>query len=447
MGVSIMGARVARADGLPGGATITFSRFSIKEGGSFKEPDQDGRRKFLNLAHCICAKANAPDVSEFQYDLKLSADINTSAPGDIWVGSQCDGDATARMTSCLQLTDKGIADVRTLVNPQKLTLNLYDVINGKDSKDHMAACVQREGPSYVYLLVDTPPGLPYEYAAFQAVGEVTMNDKITVDTKPPEPVSDLSVEGSEKAIEIKWTPSANRNTDYYYYQALCANVDDTPVFDPGKLTPQYQTAKDLCGQTGDFTLTKTPIDLPGEDPVDTAPAAFSSLDPAFLCGDQAGGTSRSLKIEGLKNGTKYKVALLAIDYHGNVTATYFNSTVTPQPVTDFWEDLNDRNSAIDGGCLLSKTYGDGNPLTQTLRAFRDETLARTAYGRWLIDVYYATLGRLAVESLPARIAAGIALGPLVALALLWHLLTLPGLLAVLALPWLWRRRAALLRAR
>jgi hypothetical protein len=38
------------------------------------------------------------------------------------------------------------------------------------------------------------------------------------------------------------------------------------------------------------------------------------------------------------------------------------------------------------------------------------------------------------------VLAGVVLAPLVAVALLWHWLTLPGLLAVITLAWLWRRR-------
>jgi hypothetical protein len=122
---------------------------------------------------------------------------------------------------------------------------------------------------------------------------------------------------------------------------------------------------------------------------------------------------------------------------------YSNRTVVPKPVTDLWEDLHDRNSAVDGGCLLSQTYGEGNPLTQALRDFRDTTLARTGIGRAMIRGYYATLGKIHVGgSIVLRIIAGIYLLPLVAIALLWHYLTLPGLLALIALI-IWRRKLRL----
>jgi len=165
----------------------------------------------------------------------------------------------------------------------------------------------------------------------------------------------------------------------------------------------------------------------------------------YLCGQSEMG-SRSLTIDHLSNNTPYQIAMVAVDNYGNFTGTVFTSTVSPKPVTDFWEDLQKRDSAVDGGCLLSTTYGDGNPLTRTLRSFRDDTLSRSGLGRWLTRAYYATLGKLRVEWLPARVAAGIALLPLVALALLWHLLGLPALLALLALL-VWRRRVALVLRR
>jgi hypothetical protein len=202
----------------------------------------------------------------------------------------------------------------------------------------------------------------------------------------------------------------------------------------------------VCGASVELDLPAVAREEAGEDPV-TAPPGFRRLDPALVCGEANTGTARSLRIGGLKNGVKYKVALLAIDAFGNVAATYFSSTITPKPAIDLWEDLNNRDSAIDGGCLLATTYGDQGPLTQALRAFRDDTLGRTRAGRALTAAYYASIGALRVESWPARVGAGIALAPLVAVALGWHFLTLPGLAALVALAALATRRARARRRR
>lgn len=438
VGVSIAGAGAARAQAWPTGTTIQWERFSIKEGERFGEPDQEDRRRFLNLAHCTCARGATTDSYDFEYDVTLSADTNTSATGEVWVGTSCDND-TNRPLMCRQLTDRTIADIDTLATPptDKLRLNLYDIVNGPNN---MGACVREEGTKLAWILVKLN-GM-YVYTTSQGVGEV-MGDTTKVDTKPPEPLTNFQASGGEESIEITWNLSESRASDYYYFQALCANDDDTAVFTGDDVPePQYETAAMLCGGSGDFMMAEADIARGDMDELATMPAGFATLDKAFLCANQPAGTARSIRIEGLKNGEKYKVAVLAIDQSGNAIGTFLTSTVTPQPVIDFWEDLQSRDGAIDGGCLLSKTYGDDSALTRTLRGFRDGTLARSALGRWLTGAYYATIGTLAVESLPARIAVGIALLPLVALALVWHLLGLPALLALLALPWLWRRLAA-----
>jgi hypothetical protein len=168
-----------------------------------------------------------------------------------------------------------------------------------------------------------------------------------------------------------------------------------------------------------------------------------NLNPSFLCGESIGATTDSLRIEGLENGVAYKVALVAVDKFQNVAGTYFTSTVTPLPTTDFWEDLHDRGSGAQGGlCLLAETYGDDSGLTTTLRAFRDDTLGASRVGRWLTQAYYATLAKLGSDvhgSTTLRITAAILLAPIVGFVLLWHWLTLPGALGLLFAFW-WGRR-------
>lgn len=439
VGVSIAGAGDAWAQAWPAGSTIKWERFSVKQGEAFVEPDQEDRRQFLNRAHCICAKTAPNDEAfHFQYDVSLSATSGTGATGEVWVGTQCDNDQN-RVTMCRQLPAETIADIDTLAMPpvKKLRLNFFDVVNGPKNMD---ACVSEEGTKLVWILAKDNGN--YVYTTSQGVGEVSGDNLSKPDTRPPEGLENLDVSGSENSIEINWTLSESNTDDYAYIQALCSHADDTVVFEAdARPAARYQTAKALCGGMDDFQFGMTAVDLPDEEDVTTT--KFADLPAEYLCGEQAAPASGSLKIEKLTNGTKYKVAVLAVDHHGNVIGTSFTKTVTPRPVTDFWEDLHDRGGAVEGGCLLSTTYGDGNPLTRTLREFRDGTLARSALGRWLTGAYYGTIGALAVESFPARIAVGIAMLPLVALALLWHLLGLPALLALLALPWLVRRRAAL----
>jgi hypothetical protein len=286
------------------------------------------------------------------------------------------------------------------------------------------------------VLVDAPADNDYDYDA---------TDPIAIDTKPPPMPTDFSLVGGENAIEIKWT-APETTTDIYYYQAMCATLSGQPA--KAALEPRYKTGRQLCGITEDPFFTQTTIgenpnpDPDGGDGTPTLPDEWLQGGKQYLCAETNVSTARDLRIEGLQNGQPYLIALLVMDKYGNSQGTYFTYPVTPAPATDFWEDLHERGSGVEGGfCLLSQTYGDSGPLTETLRSFRDNTLADTAFGRFLIDAYYATIGSLDLGgSLALRIVAAVVLLPLVALALLWHLLTLPGLLALVALGYLIRRR-------
>jgi hypothetical protein len=117
--------------------------------------------------------------------------------------------------------------------------------------------------------------------------------------------------------------------------------------------------------------------------------------------------------------------------------------VTPQPVTDFWEDYKDAGGQAEGGfCLATATYGGNHPFTQVLRDFRDDVLASTALGRMLIASYYhyvAPFGGAVSGSLVLRILVGALLLPFVLFAAFWTYLGLPGFAVLFALIW-WRRR-------
>lgn len=446
----LMFVSAARAEEtLPGGATIRWDKFLIFEDLRYKEPtDEDARRRYLNLAHCECARENLGMETSIQYEVTLEprTTTGTGAPVEVWVGTKCDDDEL-RPTQCAHITAQDIADVDDLATGVKtIELNLFDVIG--PNMDN-TGCDQREGDAFAWLLVDTDGDNTYNYVTNQTLGKTTatpMAEKRGIDTKPPPLPTGFDAESSENAIVISWDQASGNETDIKYYQALCMDEDGNPVTSAPP-SPRYQTTVDVCGVESPLALTASmPSDTDGSA-VTEVPPEFARLDPDYLCKDVEGGAVQSLTIADLPNDKEYKVALLAIDYSGNVVGTYFTRTLIPRPVVDFWEDLQDRNSPVEGGCLLATTYGEGNPLTTSLRAFRDRTLARTAFGRALTRAYYATIGTLgpAVEgSLALRVLAAVLLAPLVVLALLWHALTLPGLLLLLlALPWLWRRRQRL----
>ena len=422
---------------LPNGAELTFERLKIFEGGEFKEASTpDALRLYLNQAHCVCAAAGLGDQQEVEWEMKLSVTTQTSRPASLWVGTTCNDDVQ-RPNMCRQVNS--ISDIDTLAAaPAFFKWNLSDLINGINTAN---TCASGNEKATAWALIDSDGDGTPDYINSKELGA---GDVTKIDITPPPMPTNFVAESAEGGVRISWTvPTANMN-DIFHYQALCVGPDGAPVKSSPD-GPKYQTARTLCDATTDIDLPASDIESDGE--AVTLPAELASLDPAYICGTTSEATATGMLIDGLENNTPYKIVLLVVDNYGNVAGTFFTRTVTPQPATDFWEDLHDRGSDVEGGfCLLAETYGTNSPLTNLLRAFRDDTLGP---GGALSRAYYATLGKLGGlvhGSLALRIIAAVVLFPLVVIALAWHFLTLPGLFALIALAYLWRKRRLLVLA-
>jgi len=454
--VVLAASRVASAQGtgsgsgsstLPDGSTISFDKLYLHENGNtqFAEPKTlpDSLWNYFNLAHCQCGKEMPNFVeSTFGYLLTLQgATMQNPNALQIWVGSACDVDTTRLMT-CRQLPDQNVLPISSIqaTNGTTRTIPIYDAMNPEMGA---ADCAKRAQSATVWAIADGNGDGTLDFFVSKSVN---------TDSLPPPLPTNFRAAGGEGAIEITWTPPID-TSDTYAYQALCARADTNgPAIATGRPPRRYQTASTLCGLAQSIDLgmgTAVPgaanaPDAGGPLTLADFPLAMADLDPEFLCGEVFNPTATSMRISGLSNGVAYKVILLAVDKFQNATGTFFTSTLTPVPSTDFWEDLHNRGGDTQGGlCLLAETYGDDSFLTRTLRTFRDDTLGSSSAGRWLSDVYYATLGKLGGYvhgSVVWRVIAGVVLSPLVLFALLWHWLTLPGVLAVITLAWLWRRR-------
>ena len=501
----LTGTAVAYADSgsLPNGATLQFtSRTWLHEDNSKdnKLPVQDpiSTWQYFNLAHCQCSQFNYNDptasLGSDWYEGSFNPEIQfmqgsppISQAVDVWTGSSCDV-VTSRPLLCHQ-TNANIADVSSIAAMGGLTtisVPLFDLmapvpVNGART------CGGTTTTGTVWLMAKTMGG-DYDYF---------LTKDYNIDMLPPYSPTEYTVSGAENAIEIDFKPSTNNPTDIAYYQALCATDGDAPAFTKAPFTPRYQTGYTLCNAQANLSLQEVILDADGhgtlnqvvvptadagvdaffaplagsgsgsgsaavdagiDAPVDAPPDAaegtvdigvLAQADKMFVCGENPNATATSLRIKNLQNGVKYKVMLLTIDKAGNASAVYFSQLMSPKPVTDFWEDLHDQGSHVQGGfCLISAAYGDNNPLTNLLRGFRDDTLGGSSFGRLLTRAYYATLGKLGpvvARHLALRIVAGILLLPFVVLALLWHFLTLPGIFALVVLAWLLRRRALRMR--
>lgn len=488
---------------LPGGATLQFNRLFLHEssctgycfegmcysgdgtcGGtqSQQQPlhNPTSLWTYFNFAHCVCSQPNAAQLSPFYentyaYEILLKNQTTPiHAPLEIWVGTSCD-DSIMRPMNCHKIDSAGIADIASIQTTNGIApeVPLFDLMEPEPTHAGMG-CEQRVLSTAEWAISDVNSdgsiGSTPQYFVSQSIG---------VDTLPPPLPTTFHVDGAESAIQISWDPPVGDVADVAYYQALCATQ---PGNQPAKPTshpaPRYQTPNMLCNALYNVTLTRANVDCPSprtappqavadaaidappDAPPDASPSdvdagvtctggevdtsALAALDPTFLCGENPDATATSMRIDGLQDGQSYAVVLLAIDKYGNPAAVYFPYPLTPKPVTDFWQDLQGRGSKVEGGfCLIAETFGDDNPLTQAMRGFRDGTLAHSLFGRWLTTAYYATLGKLGWivhGHIVLRVLSAIALLPLIAIALLWNVLTLPGLLALIALLVIARRR-------
>lgn len=421
----------AEDETLPNGAMLSFEKFYINEdGGGPREPSTpDALKMYLNQAHCVCAQAMSGAEQEVEYDIRLSAATGLTRTMELWVGTNC-GDDVQRPMTCKKVGAIQNIDA-AMASPARAKWNLSDLINGTSTTSNCSGIDK----ATAWVLVDVDGNGTPGYKLSTDVGGTSA----TVDTTPPELPTEFSAQSAEGGVRLSWKPTSTTTTDIKYYQALCADPQGNPRTGSA-VTKRFQTVGDLCDSQLVPTIDPTPIDS-GGSPVTELPEGLKTLADTHICGESMGATSTGMLIDGLTNGTPYTIVLVAVDQAGNFNATYFDQTITPQPATDFWEDLHDRGSDVEGGfCLLAETYGNDSPLTNLLRSFRDETLGG---GSFLTRAYYATLGKLGAlvhGSLALRIVSAIVLAPLVAIALLWHLLTLPGLLALIALLVAWRKK-------
>ncbi len=440
---------------LDGGVTLKFDKLFVYNAPNTTpvepNPETTDVWSHFNLAHCECGLAKPDHVeSKFEYLITASATTPTlNQPVEIWVGSTCDTSDSRAVNTNLCHKINTISSISTIQSSRNVHVSVpvFDVMNPEPSNKTM--CMKRRLTGTIWALAD----------AMSASGKLDYSSKVAIatDTEPPPEPTNFRGAGIDSGVEISWTPPSD-TSDVLGYQVLCATAsNDFSVKKSDVPTKKYMTSTTVCSLPAPgITVNERPISVQAS-PTDAGAGAsakptggLAALNSEFLCGETMSQTASSVTVSGLTNGVAYKFILLAVDKYQNAWATSFTSTITPAPSTDFWEDLHGNGSDAQGGlCLLAETYGDDSGLTGALRAFRDNTLGGSRAGRWLTRIYYTTLGKLGGYvhgSLALRIATAIVLAPVVALALLWHWLGLPGLFVLLvAAWWAWRRRAAVLR--
>lgn len=424
---------------------IDIKVFLSDDSGSFRESNEVEQIDFFNFANCQCALeaegTPAPDGEPrpgyFQVELSLtdSSQDFVSDEATLEVGFRCaDDDVEQRDCELIQ----NIGDVRDdLRGAPNYDVGAHQIMFPGDS-----ACDQTTGTPNVYVNFDTEN---------DGVIDESFLAAYPFDAEPPPLPSNAEATAGEGAINVRWDELESEQDEVEYFQVLCANADGSKVFDKPKDKAFYDTPYLLCGSTSPVNLfpgegsTPGPDAGPGQTPdagtgadagfAATAdlPAWMANLDPGYVCGTVSA-TALSIRVDGLENGQTYRIALLSVDDARNVVGVDLGE-VTPQSVTDFWEDYHNQGGGADGGiCLVSSTFGGGSGMTQALRDFRDGTLATFAAGRMLIDAYYAHVAPLGVhadESMAVRAAAALILAPLAGLAAFWEYTSVPVKLLVL----------------
>jgi hypothetical protein len=353
----------ARAQALPSGGDIQFDRLLIHEDGAdeLSIPSTESvQRRYFNFAHCMCSNASAGKEQTFALSTRLvDAGAQYDVPGEVYLGSQCDDDEQRPLT-CSREDGASIADIDTLATSAAVAeVKVSRIMGPLDT-----SCEEDELKGSYWVLVDTDTDGSFDYVATAS---------IDTDSLPPPVPTDFVAAGAEAAVSLSWTAPTARASDIEYYQALCARPDGTPALETTSLTARYETVSGLCELEFDNGLVPAALEdgtaraggtpdaalAPDAAPPDAAlapdampsdlPDGLADLDPAFLCGEATGGAATGMRIEGLENGVDYTVALVAVDKFGNFAGVYFTETVRPEPVTDFWEDLQDRGSKVRGG--------------------------------------------------------------------------------------------------
>nr|HEX4314621.1 MXAN_2562 family outer membrane beta-barrel protein [Kofleriaceae bacterium] len=457
---------------------------------------------YFNFAHCVCdepgdayGNPNNRDRTDqtrfggkdphgfeekFGYEIgytRGSAPVHI--PLHIYTGDDTCSNLLQIGSDCIDETD--VTDIDSISTTGTIVpeLHVYDLMMPEQAlrnpqglqPEEAAQCSPRTFAGQEWLIADTQN---------QGMFDFFQSQEIDTDSLPPPQPVDLKAAGAENAIQLTWGTPEGDTSDVYEFQALCVVADNgTTAHTRATDSARYMTPRTLCGvESGDVdyaTTDGTSGIITGGGATDTGdagvgigqdagvvltdagsttivdagpinvgvPDPIAHSDPAYICGTNTSSTATSMRIQNLTNGQAYYVALLTMDKFGNASGIYVTNPITPQEVTDLWEDLHDRGSKVEGGfCLLSETFGDDSGITNALRGFRDDNLASTAIGRAMIDGYYETLGRLGPVvhgSWALKYVAVMVLQLPILIALVWHLLTLPGLLAVFGALWLLAR--------
>jgi hypothetical protein len=134
--------------------------------------------------------------------------------------------------------------------------------------------------------------------------DLTISDSINIDLQGPPAPTNVTIEGGNQALVMKWTLVDQATTpDLVGYQILCSRADQYQVF--------MESTIDGGGATGPF--------FSGFEscPAFRTTSGVEGLDPTFICSGLLSPATNSVRVETLQNGIYYAAAVVAVDNSGN----------------------------------------------------------------------------------------------------------------------------------
>ena len=300
--------------------------------------------RFFNSARCECARQRPAESTyriEYTWD---GAAATTSQPLIPWSGVGCNGMPTTRDEQCTRHSSFEAAEIVTL---KKVDYPIFALV---------AAPGAMECPTDARVVnhwLVTQNGDTWD-----ANSQFKLDKDITADMKAPPLPAKLTLEPLEGGIVLSWDALPDA-TDVQYFQALCSKEDGSKAHDAATDTAKFQRPSDLCGAPNNYVVPNGVVTNPGTGTPADVPAALMDLDPAFICGE-ASGSARSITLKGLENGTPYRVVLASIDKSRNLSAVAIDRAISPQQVTDFWEELTAEDGQLEGGFCVSQVGRRGD---------------------------------------------------------------------------------------
>jgi len=358
--VALGGPSGARADGIPGFKLVTIdpvdADLTLSDRLGTSSADAD---HLINVEDCKAYKGKQVEVT---IEVDDSAGPFTYTVAVAAPSASCSTDTLTPTNTGCTILNKGGAGAATLDTRTTSERVDLDALLFAADTDTCGGDVDRVATLYFLAAPEAVPSTIY-----------ASDIQFRVDLQPPVAPTLESLTGGDERLAASWSDADNEGDDVTY----------TVYWREGELTDGNKDgAKKVTGKTAKaYDITS-----------------------------------------GVANGVTYSVGITAVDEADNESPLSNTLTEAPTPSTDFWEGYQGAGGTDTGGFCFVATAAYGTSMQgnlNTLRAFRDEVLLQTRWGRAFVDAYYRW-GRFPaayIADKPAlRFAVRVALVPLVWIA-------------------------------